>query len=43
MLYDDIIYLRSKNVKLNNTLFSDIYLCIKIIKENKEMINTNSG
>ena len=34
-----IIYLKSKNVEVNNTVFCGIYLCIKIRKKSKEMIN----
>lgn len=36
----DVMYLKSKNVKLNNKSFCDIYPYIKIIKASKEMINT---
>lgn len=34
-----IIYLKSKNGEVNNTAFCGIYLCVKIIKKGKEMIN----
>lgn len=39
MLLYDVIYLKSKNVKLNTTSFRDIYLCYKITKKSKEMID----
>ena len=35
----DRIDLKSKNVKVNNTLFCAIYLCFKIIKKNEEITN----
>lgn len=35
-----MIYLKSKNVEVNNTLFCGIYLYIKIIKKSKDTINT---